>query len=109
MKYKIINNRHSKSACCTFQQKNYGLILIVCLLIFSCKQDPLKGFITEDDGFMYKHHIQNEGRKAIVSDRVDYHLYFRKVDSILASSHDQGMPITKCRYRRATRVAIWFS
>jgi len=85
MKYKIINNRHLLSACCA---------LLVCLLIFSCKQDPLKGYTIEDDGFTYKHHIQNKGRTAEVGDRVDYHLYFRRADSILASSRDQDMPIS---------------
>jgi len=85
MKNKNINNRHLISACCA---------LLICLSIFSCKQDPLKGYITEDDGFTYKHHIQNKGRKATVGDRVDYHLYFRRVDSILASSRDQGAPIS---------------
>lgn len=94
MKYKNTNKRHSESVSCALNPKNYGLILIICLLIFSCKQDPLRGYTTEDDGFTYKHHVQNEGRKAIVSDRVDYHLYFRKEDSILASSRDQGMPIS---------------
>jgi len=85
MKYKIINNRHLISACCA---------LLICLLIFSCKQDPLKGYITEDDGFTYKHHVQNKGKKAAVGDRIDYHLYFRRGDSTLASSRDQEQPIS---------------
>ncbi len=87
--------RHSKSACCTFTQKNCGLIsLLFVLLIFSCKQDPLKGYVTEDGDFTYKHHIQNKSKKATIGDRVDYHLYFRREDSILASSREQGAPIS---------------
>ena len=74
--------------------QNTCYFLLACLLVLSCKQDPLKGYITEDDGFTYKHHIQNKGRKAAVGDRIDYHLYFRKEDSILAGSRDQGVPIS---------------
>jgi len=74
--------------------QNTCYFLFACLLMLSCKQDPLKGYITEDDGFTYKHHVQNKGRKATVGDRIDYHLYFRKEDSILASSRDQGVPIS---------------
>ena len=85
MKNKIINKRHLASAFC---------FSLVCLLIFSCKQDPLKEYTVEDDGFTYKHHLQNEGRTAEIGDRVDYHLYFRRGDTVLASSRDQALPVS---------------
>jgi len=68
-------------------------ILFSFLLLYSCNQDPLKGYTTED-GLMYKHHIQNEGHKAQPGDHVAYHLYFRREDSVITTSREQKIPIS---------------
>jgi len=72
----------------------FTLTSLIFLLFFACKQDPLKGYMTSENGLMYKHHIQNEGRKAQSGDRVAYHLYFRKEDSVLTTSREQKLPIS---------------
>lgn len=74
-------------------------LLTICVLLFTltlfyaCKQDPLKGYVTTD-GLMYKHHIQNKGEKAKVGDYVQYHLYFRRGDTVLTTSREQKVPIS---------------
>jgi len=93
-KYNSMNIFSNKKNGSDKHFKNTCYFMLVCLFIFSCKQDPLKGFTTDEDGFTYKHHVKNSGKKATIGDRVDYHLYFRKEDSILASSREQKLPIS---------------
>lgn len=82
------------------QNKNVAIqnLILTCiffsfLLLYACKQDPLKGYTTED-GLVYKHHIENEGHKAQPGDYVAYHLYFRREDSVITTSREQKIPIS---------------
>ncbi len=73
--------------------RSFSLLLLALLLASACKQSGLRGFTETKEGLLYKHHIKNKGAKPQAGDRMDYHLYFRNADSIVATSREQKVPI----------------
>ncbi len=74
--------------------QSFALILIALLFFAACKQGNLKGFSKTDNGLLYKHHVKNNGAIPQVGDQVNYQMDFRNGDSIVASSREQGFPIS---------------